>query len=399
MTPKERVRIALAGGKPDRVPFVPEVDYDVVARAAGREPWEFTYADQLTRAQMHEAFYHRYPSDLWLCWGAPSNKRLSQRQIVREQDGVYYLDKCTGRRFRINRRGDLLDESGQTIVLGENGEVIDEQSAAIWVANGPYPRPVESESDIEELLGPVPPPQFWIEDGHLATLAYLLPRYGERHFLSFSTNTIFADALDLFGGFQEGLVALYSKRALFHKALETIVEWKKSRVRAGASLGGPGIMLIEYCAGADTISRAMYREFVLPYERAVVAEAHRLGMQAYIWYLGALMPFLEDIAETGVDAIYGEQGRKGYEADVVEMRRRLGDGICLVGFNNETDMIEGNREALAAEIARQIEGAGRNGAFMMGTTYITEDTPPEHLDYYIETVQRLGRYVDAKTWA
>lgn len=150
--------------------------------------------------------------------------------------------------------------------------------------------------------------------------------------------------------------------------------------------------MIEYCAGADTISPAMYREFVFPYEQEVAREAHRLGLQVYIWYLGHLMPFLPDMAWLEVDGIYPEQGRKGYETDVVEMRRQLGDRICLIGYNDENALIAGDREALAAEIKRQVEGAGRHGAFMMGTTIITEDTPLEHVDDYIEMVKRFGRY-------
>jgi uroporphyrinogen-III decarboxylase len=241
-------------------------------------------------------------------------------------------------------------------------------------------------------LGPVPPPEYWIEDGFLSNLEYLLPRHGQTHFLMFPLNTIFADALDLFGGFQEGLIALHTKRALFHKALEAIVEWKISRLRAGAALHAPGAWMIEYTAGADTISPRAYREFVFPYEQRVIQEAHRLGMLVYLWYLGHVTPLAADIGRLGVDALFPEQGRKGYPVDIVELRRLLGDQICLIGFNNEQDMIQGNREALSSEIERQIQGAGRNGAFIMGTTIVTEEVLPETMDYYIETVQRLGQY-------
>jgi hypothetical protein len=381
MLPKERVQIALEGGKPDRVPFLLECDYDYMARAIGREPWEYLHAGSLEQAQIHEAFYQRHHSDLWKCWGGPSRSGLKRRQIMRDEKGVFYLDTQTGRRFGIDRRGELLNEKGQPAYPDQT-----------WLALKGVPRPVETEDDILEFLGPVPPPEFWIEDGFLSNLEYLLPRHGQTHFLMFPLNTIFADALDLFGGFQEGLMALYTKRALFHKALEAIVEWKISRLRAGASLHAPGAWMIEYAAGADTISPRAYREFVFPYEQMVVQEAHRLGLMVYLWYLGHVTPLAPDIGRLGVEALFPEQGRKGYPVDIVELRRLLGDKICLIGFNNEQDMIRGNREALSGEIERQIQGAGRNGAFMMGTTIVTEEVLPETMDYYIETVQRLGQY-------
>ncbi|MHB0879142.1 MAG: uroporphyrinogen decarboxylase family protein, partial [Anaerolineae bacterium] len=186
--------------------------------------------------------------------------------------------------------------------------------------------------------------------------------------------------------------ALHTKRALFHKGLEAIVERRKSRLRAGAAIGAPGAWMIEYCGGADTISRRMFQEFIFPYEQELAREVHRLGLQVYLWFLGDPMPFLPDLARVEVDGLYPEQGRKQYEVDIVEMRRQVGDRMCLIGFNDETQLLEGNRAALEREIDRQIRGAGANGAFMMGNTYLAEDTPAEQFDWYIETVHRLGQY-------
>jgi hypothetical protein len=391
MLPKERAQTALEGGRPDRVPFLLECDYDYLAKGAGRQPWEYTHADCLERARIHEAFYRRHPSDLWKCWAGPSRSALRRRQILRQGERVLYLDSETGQRFGIDRRGNLLDDQGKPLFFRWDGRPVPQREAG-WLASSGYPRPVETEDDIVEMLGPAPPLEFWINDRFLSTLEYLLPRYGETHFLMFPLNTIFAEALDLFGGFQDGLIALHTKRTLFHKALEAVVEWKLSRLRAGASLGAPGTWMIEYAAGADVISPNTYREFVFPYEQEVLREAHHLGLKVYLWYLGDVMPVLPDLGRLELDALFPEQGRKGYEVDIVEIRRQLGGEICLIGFNDEQQLISGDREALSCEMDRQVQGAGVNGAFIMGTTIVTEEVPLEHMDYYIETVHRLGRY-------
>jgi len=157
--PRERVRIALEGGQPDRVPFLLECDYDYMARAAGREPWEYIYADSLEQARIHEDFYRRHPSDLWKCWGGPSRSWLKCWQIVREQGAVFYLDTRTGRRFEIDRRGGLLDPHGRPITLNRDGEPVD---GTAWLASDGCPRAVETEEDIAELLSPAPPPDYWV---------------------------------------------------------------------------------------------------------------------------------------------------------------------------------------------------------------------------------------------
>ena len=92
---------------------------------------------------------------------------------------------------------------------------------------------METEDDIVELLGPVPSLEHWVDDGFLSSLEYLLPRHGQTHFVAFPLNTIFADVLDLFGGFQEGLIAMKKKSRLFHKALEAIVERMRARSQRG----------------------------------------------------------------------------------------------------------------------------------------------------------------------
>jgi hypothetical protein len=391
MLPKERVRIALEGGRPDRVPFLLECDYDYLTKAAGRQLWEWTCADCLERAQIHEAFYRRHPSDLWKCWAGPSRLGRQPHEILLVDDRIVYLDLESGQKYDLSSRGQLLDDQGTPLTYRWDGQLVPEGEGG-WLASDGYPRPVQTEDDILELLGPAPPPAYWTECGFLSTLEYLLPRHGDEHFLMFPLNTIFASTLDLFGGFAQGLIALHTNRQLLHKALQAVVEWKLSRLRAGASMGAPGMWMIEYAAGADIISPDTYREFVFPYEQAVLREARRLGLKSYLWYLGDVMPLLPHIAELELDAFFPEQGRKGYAVDIVEIRRQLGDEICLIGFNNERDLITGDRDALAREIDRQIRGAGQDGAFIMGTTIVTEEVDPLNMDYYIETVGRLGRY-------
>ena len=48
--------------------------------------------------------------------------------------------------------------------------------------------------------------------------------------------------------------------------------------------------------------------------------------------------------------------------------------------------------ALSAEIARQIAGAGRQGAFVAGTPIMPPNARREAVDYYFAEARRLGVY-------
>ena len=93
-----------------------------------------------------------------------------------------------------------------------------------------------------------------------------------------------------------------------------------------------------------------------------------------------------------LDALVLEQGRKGYEIDPVEIRQRVGPDFCLFGFGLENDFCTFNRAGLAGELQRQIEGAGSDGAFIVGTPIMPPNAQPEAVEFYFQEARRIGRY-------
>ena len=147
-----------------------------------------------------------------------------------------------------------------------------------------------------------------------------------------------------------------------------------------------------YYQGADTISPKTYAEVVFPCEQEVCQEARDAGLFVLNWYLGDLMPMLDQVMQLPLDALVLEQGRKGYETDPVAIRERVGPHFCLFGYGYEQDYCEFRRERLTAELQRQIEGAGRGGAFVAGTPIMPPDARPEAVDFYFAEARRLGQY-------
>jgi hypothetical protein len=144
--------------------------------------------------------------------------------------------------------------------------------------------------------------------------------------------------------------------------------------------------------GADTISPRDYAEIVFPCEEKICRTAKDEGLYALHWFLGDLMPVLDKVLELPIDALVLEQGRKGYEKDPVEIRKRVGPDLCIFGYAFENDFCEFNREGLLVELGRQIEGAGSNGAFVVGTPIMPPNARPEAVDFYFEQARRLGNY-------
>ncbi len=146
-----------------------------------------------------------------------------------------------------------------------------------------------------------------------------------------------------------------------------------------------------YLEGADIISPRSWREVALPGHRILVERAHSLGLQVLLWFLGDCMPLLDDLAKLGIDGLWLEQERRGYSADPVEVRKRVGNAFCVWGWNWEMDLINDDRESITRNVERQIRGAGVDGAFIMGTTYLTSEARLGALDHYCEEILRMSR--------
>jgi uroporphyrinogen-III decarboxylase len=123
----------------------------------------------------------------------------------------------------------------------------------------------------------------------------------------------------------------------------------------------------------------------------VVREAKRMGLKVLLWFLGDCMPLLEDIVELGVDALVVEQPRRGYSSDVGEIRRRVGQRLCVFGWTPELAMIKSDRQAIRRAVETQIRAAGLEGAFVMGTTYLTNEVRCETVDFLCDEVLRVSR--------
>ena len=199
-------------------------------------------------------------------------------------------------------------------------------------------------------------------------------------------------ALGHCGGYVEGLSTMAEDPSLFRKLLARVTEHTCAQFSVAREAGADSTWFTSYYTGADTISPKDYAELIFPYEREICEEAKRHGLFVLNWYLGDLMPNLDKVMQLPIDALVLEQGRKGYDIDPVEIRKRVGPRFCLFGFGFENDFCTFNRDGLRRELQRQIQGAGSEGAFIVGTPIMPPNAQPAAVDFYFQEARRLGQY-------
>jgi uroporphyrinogen-III decarboxylase len=377
MTARERMRTALDRGKTDRVPIAMAAEFDFYCKAAGRPMWEFEYGDNVARAAIQRDAHLRFPdSDFICCWSGVDRETAASRRVVME-NGVPHLENT---------------------VTGERSPITPRATAAEWgvtdhsrTSETSWKNPIAREADIERSFGPFPTAQEVAGRGILEPIRLLRDDLGDDAYLAVPAHGAFPAAVDAVGGFERGMMMLRENPHLLRSVMEHLARRRSATLEVAARNGADAAWLGGYLEGADMISPEVWRSVVLPGHRIQVEDARRCGLQVLFWFLGGCMPLLDDLVELGIDGLVIEQDRRGYSSDPIEIRRRIGKNICVYGWNWELDFINGRRGNITREVERQINGAGADGAFVMGTTYMTSEVQLEAVDHFCQEVVRVSR--------
>jgi uroporphyrinogen decarboxylase len=137
-------------------------------------------------------------------------------------------------------------------------------------------------------------------------------------------------------------------------------------------------------AGPEMISPQMYRRFALPYERRVVAEAHRLGLPYTLHICGNTDAILKDMLETGADCF-----ELDYKTDVAKALSLFKDRACLIGNIDPSGVLARGTPADVIRETKQILDiyASSPRLILNAGCAIPAETPPENLRALIATVR------------
>jgi uroporphyrinogen decarboxylase len=136
------------------------------------------------------------------------------------------------------------------------------------------------------------------------------------------------------------------------------------------SLQGARYDLLELGGGdasSTVISPAIFDEFVAPYDRPVIAAAHRAGQRIAYHTCGGMMPLLEHIADMEPDAMETFTPRDmGGDADLAEAKRRIGHRVCMIGGFDQFHFLSGCTPGQTRrEVRRCFMEAGPGGGYIL----------------------------------
>lgn len=203
----------------------------------------------------------------------------------------------------------------------------------------------------------------------------------------------FTHLLELFA-YQNALMALIEAPETCHQLLQTFTRQVCAQVECYAPHDPDAILISSAFAGAGFISRNMYQEFVLPYERQVVETVHDHELPAYVHTCGAIGDRLDLMSNSLVDGIDTLDPPPLGTVDLPEVKSRFGPRFFLKGnLDAVNEMLHADDETFERAVLERLEiGMPGSGYILSSACSVAPYVRPERLKRMVELAQQHGRY-------
>lgn len=185
---------------------------------------------------------------------------------------------------------------------------------------------------------------------------------------------------------------IYDRPGFVHDLMRVCTDWLTVFYRKLGETGLHSISMNETWVGVG-LAPAVYREFIKPYDRECVEAAHEAGYLVSFHNCGRGTMFLEDMIDTGPDALETITSTKtSGDFELADVKERVGDRVCLFGGFNEHVLSGDNPREVADEVKRCIDEAAEGGGYILRSTGQIFHANPGMIELMCETARDYGRY-------
>jgi uroporphyrinogen-III decarboxylase len=158
-------------------------------------------------------------------------------------------------------------------------------------------------------------------------------------------------------------------------------------------MGADGYIGSETYCSADIMSPQLYRNIIFNAQRDFYNAIGEIGLIPITYFLGNIVPLIDDIKKLGVKGLMIEESKKNFKLDVSFIYDKLERAVCLFGnLDSVYIMQKGAREDVICETTRQISACNKGAFVMSNGCPLSFFTPPENVSAMIETAKRASGF-------
>ncbi|MDM8006646.1 MAG: uroporphyrinogen decarboxylase family protein [Phycisphaerae bacterium] len=385
MSPRERIRAAMRHEPVDRVPVMCQLALGHYFLHSGRKPSDIWF-DTPTFVDTLAEFQQGYGFDGFLLNlpGRPANWRDYLQSVEPYDDGerlVWQFGMETIVPADDNPHTFLADHQDLPRAEYANVDPDDPKIFRLpgYVWNTWHAPTLWDIADEADLTRPAVYPD-WLTSG--LRLARASCPDVSVHMEVFSP---FTHLLELFG-YQSALMALIEAEDTCHRLLDQFTRQVGAQVECFAPCQPDAILISSAFAGGGFISRQMYVDFVVPYERRVVDAIHNHALPAYVHTCGKIGDRLDLMADTGVDGIDTLDPPPLGTVDLAKAKEEFGGRFFFKGnLDAVNEMLRADDAAFEDAVKRRLAiGAPGSGYILSSACSVAPGVQPERLRRMVE---------------
>ena len=261
---------------------------------------------------------------------------------------------------------------------------------AIGPEHSPYPveAPIKSYDDFRHYA-----PPDGTDPKALAHLPEVVERYKGTRAIFFMGRDAYFNPAHL-RGVEDFLMDIIRAPDFVRELIECCQQHDLALVKQAVAAGADIIVFGDDYAdkNAPLMSPRHFEEIFLPYLQKAVDVAHEAGAYVIKHTDGNIMPILDLIVDTGIDALHPLEPAAGMS--LAQVRSRYGDKLCLCGNVDCGPLLTWGTPAEVRETVRQcLRDAARDGAFILSSSNSIHSTVrPDNYVALCQARDEFGTY-------
>jgi uroporphyrinogen decarboxylase len=343
MNSRERVIAALERRQPDRVPF-----------------FECVIDERVMQALLPGCDYYQFND--WIGLDNASQNRSSW-----SRENVEFIDE---------EKGLFRDKWGVIRAFGPES------------TPAPVEGPIKSPEDLKHYTPPDPN-----ADDVLGTIPELVERYrGEKAITAICRDAFFNPAF--LRGTTQYLMDMVDHPKLVHELVDVCLSYDVPAMQRMVACGMDVVVFGDDYADKNStlMSPRHFKEFILPGLKRCVDAAHEAGAYVVKHTDGNIMPILDMIVGTGIDALNPLEPQAGMDIGLV--KEKYGDRIALIGNIDCGYLLsQAPVEEVRHVTRRTIEIVAPGGGYCLSSSNsIHSSVKPENFMAMVQTLRECGEY-------
>ncbi len=397
MNGRERLNMSIRHIEPDRVPVMCQLSVGHINLNAGYKPHEIWYeTEAFADACIKLARRYQFDGILVLCVGRPPNYLDENLASMHEADDGEWLTWRNGDRTFMPW-DDMpqhypADESKptradfDTFDPDKDLDTIDDYVGHTW--NVLY--------HMQEIPGKANKGLFTgcpIPDYSFRMFDIIKGAVGEDFSIHGSVYSPLTHYFELFG-YETALMGFITDPGKAHAVLDRLTEHIIVYSVALARRGADAIDLSSAFVGAPFLSRKMYQEFVVPYERRVNTAIKEAGSMVYTHTCGSIGDRLDLMEATGLQGIDTLDPPPLGNGDLARAKKDFGDRIFFKGNMNAVALLSyKTKEEVVKEAVNRIEIGMPGAGYILSTACsVAPRVEPWKVELLVPLAEEFGRY-------